>query len=90
MTTGYRQPVIHTMVTTGFELDNFRVVRNLGVVARDCRAISRSVFGTIGAKPANPGRWEYYAPDELMREHSLRGLRAHAAPRFLILGAKRG
>src|SRR3979490_2466035 len=48
MTTGYRQPVIHTMVTTGFELDNFHVVRNLGVV-RGIVVRSRSVFGTIGA-----------------------------------------
>src|SRR6267142_3186066 len=48
MTTGYRQPVIHTMVTTGFELDNFQVVRNLGVV-RGIVVRSRSVFGTIGA-----------------------------------------
>jgi len=48
MTTGYRQPVIHTMVTTGFELDNFRVVRNLGVV-RGIVVRSRSVFGAIGA-----------------------------------------
>ncbi len=36
------------MVTTGFELDNFRVVRNLGVV-RGIIVRSRSVFGTIGA-----------------------------------------
>jgi uncharacterized protein YbjQ (UPF0145 family) len=48
MTTGYRQPVIHTMVTTGFELNNFQVVRNLGVV-RGIVVRSRSVFGTIGA-----------------------------------------
>ena len=48
MTTGYRQPVIHTMVTTGFELDNFRVIRTLGVV-RGIVVRSRSVFGTIGA-----------------------------------------
>ena len=47
-TAGYRQPVIHPMVTTGFELDTFRVVRNLGVV-RGIVVRSRSIFGTIGA-----------------------------------------
>jgi uncharacterized protein YbjQ (UPF0145 family) len=47
-TQGYRTPVIHPMVTTGFELDNFRVVRNLGVV-RGIVVRSRSIFGTIGA-----------------------------------------
>ena len=47
-TPGYRQPVIHAMVTTGFELDNFRVVKNLGVV-RGIVVRSRSIFGTIGA-----------------------------------------
>ena len=47
-TAGYRQPVMHSMVTTGFELDNFHVVRNLGVV-RGIVVRSRSIFGTIGA-----------------------------------------
>src|SRR5450755_166579 len=47
-TAGYRQPVIHPMVTTGFELDNFRVVRNLGLV-RGIVVRSCSIFGTIGA-----------------------------------------
>ena len=47
-TPGYRQPVLHSMVTTGFELDNYRVVRNLGVV-RGIIVRSRSIFGTIGA-----------------------------------------
>jgi uncharacterized protein YbjQ (UPF0145 family) len=40
--------VAHTMVTTQFELDGFRIVRNLGVV-RGIVVRSRSVFGTIGA-----------------------------------------
>ena len=40
--------VDHTMVTTQFELDGFRVVRTLGVV-RGIVVRSRSVFGTIGA-----------------------------------------
>jgi uncharacterized protein YbjQ (UPF0145 family) len=40
--------VAHNMVTTQFELDGFRVVRNLGVV-RGIVVRSRSIFGTIGA-----------------------------------------
>ena len=36
------------MVTTAFDLDGFRIVRNLGVV-RGITVRSRSVFGTIGA-----------------------------------------
>jgi uncharacterized protein YbjQ (UPF0145 family) len=40
--------VSHTMVTTQFELDGFRVVRTLGVV-RGIVVRSRSIVGTIGA-----------------------------------------
>jgi uncharacterized protein YbjQ (UPF0145 family) len=40
--------VAHTMVTTQFELDGFRVIRNLGVV-RGIIVRSRSIFGTLGA-----------------------------------------
>ena len=40
--------VAHTMVTTQFELDGFRVVRNLGIV-RGIVVRSRSIFGNIGA-----------------------------------------
>jgi uncharacterized protein YbjQ (UPF0145 family) len=40
--------VTHTMVTTQFELDGFRVVRTLGVV-RGIVVRSRSIVGTIGA-----------------------------------------
>jgi uncharacterized protein YbjQ (UPF0145 family) len=40
--------VSHTMVTTQFELNGFRVVRTLGVV-RGIVVRSRSIFGTIGA-----------------------------------------
>jgi len=40
--------VAHNMVTTQFELDNFRVVRTMGVV-RGIVVRSRSIFGTIGA-----------------------------------------
>jgi uncharacterized protein YbjQ (UPF0145 family) len=51
MAMGYTAPgpvVAHTMVTTQFELDGFRVVRTLGVV-RGIVVRSRSIFGTIGA-----------------------------------------
>ena len=41
-------PISHNMTTTAFELDNYRVVRNLGVV-RGIIVRSRSIFGTIGA-----------------------------------------
>ena len=40
--------VMHNLVTTAFELDGYKVVRNLGVV-RGITVRSRSVFGTIGA-----------------------------------------
>ena len=42
------QPVPHNMVTTGFELDNYRIVKNLGV-SRGIIVRSRNIFGTIGA-----------------------------------------
>lgn len=51
MAMSYTNPggrVIHTMVTTQFELDGFRVVRTLGVV-RGIVVRSRSIVGTIGA-----------------------------------------
>jgi uncharacterized protein YbjQ (UPF0145 family) len=41
-------PVPHHMITTAFELENFRITRNLGVV-RGITVRSRSIFGTIGA-----------------------------------------
>lgn len=40
--------VMHNMVTTAFDLDGYRTVRNLGVV-RGIVVRSRSVLGTIGA-----------------------------------------
>ena len=46
--TGDGQQVSHDMVTTGFELDNYRIVKNLGV-ARGIIVRSRNIFGTIGA-----------------------------------------
>lgn len=42
-----RYTLPHHMVTTAFELDGYRVVRNLGVV-RGITVRSRSIFGTIG------------------------------------------
>jgi len=45
---GGGRTVAHTMVTTQFELDGFRVTRSLGVV-RGIVVRSRSIFGTIGA-----------------------------------------
>lgn len=38
----------HHMVTTGFELDGFKIVQNLGVV-RGITVRSRSIFGTVAA-----------------------------------------
>ena len=40
--------VAYNMVTTAFELDNYRVIRTLGIV-RGITVRSRSVIGTIGA-----------------------------------------
>jgi uncharacterized protein YbjQ (UPF0145 family) len=37
----------HSMTTTGFALDGYRVIENLGVV-RGITVRSRSIFGTIG------------------------------------------
>lgn len=47
-TTANGQTVSHDMVTTGFELDNYKIVKNLGV-ARGIIVRSRNIFGTIGA-----------------------------------------
>lgn len=43
-----RYSVSHQMVTTAFELPNFRVTQNLGIV-RGIVVRSRNVFATIGA-----------------------------------------
>ena len=43
-----RYSVSHQMVTTAFELANYRVVQNLGVV-RGIVVRSRNIFATIGA-----------------------------------------
>jgi uncharacterized protein YbjQ (UPF0145 family) len=48
-TTGMPATIIdHRMVSTAFELEGYRVMRNLGVV-RGIVVRSRSVLGTIGA-----------------------------------------
>ena len=44
-----RYSVSHQMVTTAFELPNFRTMQNLGVV-RGIVVRSRNVFATIGAQ----------------------------------------
>jgi uncharacterized protein YbjQ (UPF0145 family) len=43
-----RYSVSHHLVTTAFELPNFRVVQNLGIV-RGIVVRSRNIFATIGA-----------------------------------------
>jgi uncharacterized protein YbjQ (UPF0145 family) len=48
METKANQAVAHPMVTTAFELDQFKVVKNLGV-ARGIIVRSRSIIGNIGA-----------------------------------------
>src|SRR4051812_48452877 len=45
---GNLMPVARNMVTTAFELDNFRTTGNLGIV-RGITVRSRSIIGTIGA-----------------------------------------
>jgi uncharacterized protein YbjQ (UPF0145 family) len=72
MAMGYSTPgrmVLHTMVTTQFELDGFKVVRTLGVV-RGIVVRSRSIFGTIGASLQNHSRWQHYSANKSMREDS--------------------
>jgi len=47
-TTASPARVAHHMVTTAFDIDGYRIVKNLGVV-RGIIVRSRSVIGTIGA-----------------------------------------
>ena len=44
----YAPGISHSMVTTAFTLDGYRIVRNLGLV-RGIIVRSRSIVGTIGA-----------------------------------------
>src|SRR5262249_26467639 len=41
-------PVAHNLITTAFEIDGYRIVKNLGVV-RGITVRSRSIVGFIGA-----------------------------------------
>ena len=72
--------VPHNMVTTAFTLDGYRIVRNLGLV-RGIIVRSRSIVGTIGARPANPRRRQHYAADQPVRADARTRLRADAAAR---------
>jgi uncharacterized protein YbjQ (UPF0145 family) len=45
---GGGQPVTQEMVTTGFDFEQYRIVKNLGV-ARGIIVRSRNIFGSIGA-----------------------------------------
>src|SRR5271170_5738104 len=47
-TTNTTSGIPHSMVTTAFELDQFKVTKNLGI-SRGIVVRSRSLFGTIGA-----------------------------------------
>jgi uncharacterized protein YbjQ (UPF0145 family) len=83
MAMGYTAPgraVAHTMVTTQFELDGFRVVRTLGVV-RGIVVRSRSIVGTIGATLQTIVGGNIYSAHESLREDTRRGLRLDAAAR---------
>jgi uncharacterized protein YbjQ (UPF0145 family) len=70
-----------TMVTTGFELPGYRVVKNLGMV-RGVRVRSRSIIGTLGASlqtvvGGNITLFETMC--EQTREQALELMMAHAA-----------
>jgi uncharacterized protein YbjQ (UPF0145 family) len=74
------QPVPHNMVTTGFELDNYRIVKNLGV-ARGIIVRSRNIFGSIGASLQTlvGGNITLYTNlCEKTREHAFDLMLAHA------------
>ena len=74
------QSVEHNMVTTGFELDNYRIVKNLGV-ARGIIVRSRNIFGTIGAglQTLVGGNITLYSKlCEDTREHAFDLMLAHA------------
>jgi len=70
----------HTMVTTGFELDNFRVVRNLGVVRGlscdpfrfldDRRGLQTLVGGNITAPDESYARALAPRPSSLCCSHA--------------------
>lgn len=71
------------MVTTAFELPDYRIVKNLGLV-RGIRVRSRSIFGTLGASlqtivGGNITLFETMC--EQTREQALELMMAHAAER---------
>ena len=77
---GKDQTVSHDMVTTGFELDNYRIIKNLGV-ARGIIVRSRNIFGTIGAglQTLVGGNITLYTNlCEKTREHAFDLMLAHA------------
>jgi uncharacterized protein YbjQ (UPF0145 family) len=74
------QPVAADMVTTGFELDNYKIVKNLGVT-RGIIVRSRNIFGTIGAglQTIVGGNITLYSKlCEQTREHAFDLMLAHA------------
>ena len=74
------QSVQHNMVTTGFELDGYKIVKNLGV-ARGIIVRSRNIFGTIGAglQTLVGGNITLYSKlCEDTREHAFDLMLAHA------------
>lgn len=72
------------MVTTAFTLDNYRIVRNLGMV-RGIIVRSRSVFGTIGA-----GLQTLVGGDITILSDLCEQTRQHAYERMLEHGAQMG
>lgn len=80
ITNNNTQPVALDMVTTGFELDQFRIVKNLGV-ARGIIVRSRNIFGTIGGalQTIIGGNITLYSKlCEQTREHAFDLMREHA------------
>ena len=77
---GMAGSVPHDMVTTGFELDNYRIIKNLGV-ARGIIVRSRNIFGTIGGalQTIVGGNITLYSNlCEQTREHAFDLMLAHA------------
>jgi uncharacterized protein YbjQ (UPF0145 family) len=74
------QSVAADRVTTGFELDNYKIVKNLGVT-RGIIVRSRNIFGTIGAglQTLVGGNITLYTNlCEQTREHAFDLMLAHA------------
>ena len=71
-----RYSVSHQMVTTAFELPNYRVVQNLGVV-RGIVVRSRNIFATIGAIAADYRRRQHHCLDNAVRTDEGRCFRDH-------------